>query len=221
MKTKKGFTLAETLIAMAILGILTAITVPTLITTTNKITYVDGLKRAYLTIKTATDKIALNNNGSMVNIVSNGDSIPLRDKYCSQLNCIKKCDYNVTGCFHSQSEMKLLNNQSILGTYNPTISSWHAASAILSNGMTLVLYADDFTPASTSQGWLAIDVNGFKKPNILGRDVFSFEFTSTNIKPNGSKWNPDYTVYCDPASTDDENGAYCSSRVLSEGGMNY
>lgn len=36
-------------------------------------------------------------------------------------------------------------------------------------------------------GAISIDINGFKKPNIFGRDMFTFSFTEQGIVPNGAQ----------------------------------
>ena len=64
-KKQKGFTISEILVTIAILGVIAAATIPLLITATNKATYVDGLERAYLMLKTATSTLIANNGGTM------------------------------------------------------------------------------------------------------------------------------------------------------------
>ena len=58
MKKKNyGFTLAEILIALIVIGVIAAITVPTLIQNTQKQEYVSALKKAYSTLSQATQQI--------------------------------------------------------------------------------------------------------------------------------------------------------------------
>jgi len=44
---KKGFTLAEVLITLGIIGVVASLTIPTLMANYQKVQYVTGLKRAY------------------------------------------------------------------------------------------------------------------------------------------------------------------------------
>lgn len=64
--------------------------------------------------------------------------------------------------------------------------------AILSNGSLLAFIISN--PACNSAvgsinntcGWVDVDVNGFRGPNIIGRDIFFIWFTGDGILPFGS-----------------------------------
>ncbi|MDD3151002.1 MAG: hypothetical protein PHV68_09220, partial [Candidatus Gastranaerophilales bacterium] len=69
----------------------------------------------------------------------------------------------------------------------------------------------------TRCGFIYIDVNGFKKPNIWGKDIFEVEITSNAIVPQGAKnfYDPDTT--CVEGSTATDNlGNGCSAKYLYE-----
>jgi len=89
-------------------------------------------------------------------------------------------------------------------------------------------------------GFFHIDLNGFRKPNIVGRDIFYF-FVGDNgiVYPYGSKitagwkilagesvegfsnyWN-DSVVEYNSRCTTKVMGEGCTARVLEEGKMNY
>jgi len=212
-KTKRGFTLSEVLIAMVIMGVIAAATIPTIINSTNQHQYVNGLKRANLMLKTATSELMLENSGTMAYLISSNDNGALLDKYCTKLNCIKKC-YNADySCF---SRVKTLDN--------PAGSTGRTFSAILSNGMLINFIASEFPSCAVSPcGRFSIDINGFKQPNILGRDIFNFGFKINSFYPFGTKndnlFGSVWTLYCNPSAIN--SGANCAGRVLIEGAMNY
>jgi len=52
-ESRKGFTLAEVLVTLAIIGVVAALTIPTLITNTNSARYSAGLKKAISTLDSA------------------------------------------------------------------------------------------------------------------------------------------------------------------------
>ena len=53
----KGFTLAEVLITLVIIGVIAAMTIPTLINKTNNQEYVSRLKKAYSVLSAATNQL--------------------------------------------------------------------------------------------------------------------------------------------------------------------
>ena len=57
LKGFQGFTLAEVLITLVIIGVITSMTIPTLMNNTNKQEYVSRLKKAYSALSQATNKI--------------------------------------------------------------------------------------------------------------------------------------------------------------------
>ena len=66
---KSGFTLAEMLITLAIIGVLAAMTIPALINNTHKAENVVALKKAYETLNQAFYALKAENGGSIVNAI--------------------------------------------------------------------------------------------------------------------------------------------------------
>jgi len=231
-KAKKAFTLAEVLIALSVLSLLIVLTVPTLIITTSNKTYVDGFLRADVMLKQATAQIMINNGGTLRYLISSPNHDLLRDKYCTVLNCIKKCDVGTAGCFDTQTSAKVLGSNMNL-YYDPSQFS----SAILSNGMLLLFDATGFPDSdawgnTNTLGSVHVDINGFKGPNVLGRDIFDFVLKRNNyngIVPMGSiQDDPDYVngirLDCQMPAVDDPayDGSYCGARIVQDGNrMNY
>ena len=61
-----AFTLAEVLITLAIMGTVMALTIPTLFQSTNQASFIDGLKKTYGILDTATNQIMSNNAGTLI-----------------------------------------------------------------------------------------------------------------------------------------------------------
>ena len=61
LKGFRGFTLAEVLIALVIIGVIAAMTIPTLINKTNKQEYVSRLTKTYSTLSQGLNSIWQNN----------------------------------------------------------------------------------------------------------------------------------------------------------------
>ena len=215
MKTKKGFTLAETLIVMAILGILAAVTVPTLVTITNKYNYVNGLKSAYLILKTATSALMANNSGTLVGTFQ-GDQNGIASYY-PYLNITKKCDHNnVKGyCWSNEGSFYFTNGTPALTSDWTYIGS--DGGVVLFNGMfvNMTIWATTCNYDSNATcGIMNVDTNGFKGPNTYGRDIFVFFVTKNGLIPRGL--STDLSGLCDTTRGDN-----CAGRVLTEGAINY
>jgi len=270
MKTKNAFTMTEIIIVIALLGVIAVISIPTLLISTNKSTYVAGLKRGYLMIKTATQELILDNGGSAIGIAGTPSGIAdedvLIDKYCKKLNCIKKCytadDHNNCWKFPVKSldektswnEISNLLGSSpvyaVSGGQVPEMEGETPPSsyAVLANGMAMALkfdyagcnsnmvmvpnplphvyYLSNMVIPTTAKGCgkVYLDVNGFKPPNRVGRDIFKFYIYNAGLTASGTALTPsekNYNTSCNPAIVSTNSGAGCAGRVLTEGSMNY
>ena len=230
-QNKKAFTLAEIVIAVAILGTIAALTIPIFFadSVTQKNQYVAGLKKTYTDFSYATDQIKANNSGTLIGAFADVDAIVT--KYCRYMKCSKTCGLGAAvsgGCFNAQAAIKNLQN----GAYwnNPTSAGYR--SFVLADG-TLVFGILTSTACTSSDGgeelakicgYLYIDVNGFKGPNTVGKDIFCIFIRQDKLSSAGNDPGTthfDYNTYCDPASTHTNNGISCAARVLKEGKMLY
>ncbi len=62
-------------------------------------------------------------------------------------------------------------------------------------------------------GYIHVDVNGVKKPNVIGKDSFVFVLKNEGLYPSGC----DIVNLC----TKEYSGYACACKVLREGAMNY
>ena len=233
---KAAFTLAETLITLTIIGVIAALTIPNLISSYQKHTYVVGLKKAYSQLQNAMkmipitqgcpagdyDCVGWNNWGKVTNIDGqefNGDLGNKRTYLLSKQFKINKLCYSYNNSTDETCK-KLLNHLD------------NFAAFITNDGMIF----------SSSAG---VDINGFKGPNKWGRDQFVFDITSQyhenrygipqgTVVPFGSKLYADihgeeyYWRNNNQCTTENVNkdswynkGFYCAGRVLEEDAMNY
>ena len=65
--------------------------------------------------------------------------------------------------------------------------------------------------ASNKCASIAVDVNGAKGPNFIGRDAFLFHITENGLIPAG----------CDADTCLTSNGWSCTCKVLKENAINY
>jgi len=197
-KGKQGFTLAEVLITLAIIGIVAAMTIPTLIANAQKTQYLTGLKKAYAETTEAL-KLMANDYGCPDNLECTGlfGNSAISDTFANQFKkyfkLAKDCGstYNAnddsTKCFadtytsHIDGTFSGLNfPQDFIGYY--TLTTADGFSMAISDDAS-DCNSDSFNaPAGTNMAHtcaqMLIDVNGKKGPNTLGRDLFYFLITT-------------------------------------------
>jgi len=219
---KYGFTLAEVLITLIIIGVIAAFTIPTLINNTKKQEYVAGLKKAYSLLSNATNAVMYEEGNPRCDIggwaCGNTRVATLLKKHLSvSRDCGRAWNYE---CFE-QGRFKTLagglanNNWSMFGS--------SPYKMVLNNGMQLVI--GDSRSDCTYGIWgqtgienmcimMIMDINGSKGPNTLGRDIFYFAIKEYGLVPAGH----DVESSCSSSSS---YGGSCANRVLRENAMNY
>ena len=213
IKTKNGFTLAEVLITLVIVGVVAAMTIPTVVNNTKKQEYVSKLKKTYSTLAQATNKIIAEEGmpkGSVGGWASSSENI--YNEYIKRLSNTKSCDNRADGCF--TQKIYNLNN---LGyrVWEDFGNSYY--KFILSDGTQVMLWLDSLECTDNDNettdvcATFMVDINGEKSPNVLGRDVFRFNLTENAFVPAGCNF---------PAHLDNDGwGRAC--RVIRENAMNY
>ena len=216
---KQAFTLSEVLIALTVIGVIAAITVPALIQKTQKQEYVSALKKAYSTLSQVTQQIIAEEGtpkGSEGGWASNLDA--LFNTYKKHLSNVKECTNNEK-CFfqHGEKGYKWLDNSG----NDVDFDMWR--TLILSDGMQLMFQHYSHNCSGKSQGSdnicekIFVDINGAKEPNQWGRDVFTFI-----VKEDGGLYPAgcDYDA-CLRSAYHSSAGQGCACKVLREGAMNY
>ncbi len=176
---KKAFTLAEVLITLGIIGVVAAMTFPMVVENYQKRETVVRLKKAYTVLSQAilTSQI---DNGS----VQNWDINYILPEEFYQIYIKKYIKHSkVVG-----SGPKLY---ALVGGYNSlngnAVTSighnWGSRYIILSDGM-IILFSQGWV--NSNNIYIHIDVNGKKKPNQFGKDMFSFVFSNKyGLQPYG------------------------------------
>lgn len=233
---KKGFTLAEVLITLGIIGVVAALTVPTLMQNADERANIVALKKAYSILSQAyTSAVQENGTPDNWNLIGMGDATGLANlntimsKY---LNVTKNCDTG-SGCFAS------VGYRDLNGIANQSLNADTGYSKlILADGTSLALRqwtpdcSWDWSGGSGNLalksvcGYFSVDINGFKKPNQMGVDVFQFLFTKYGLVPLGTPLQNSYTYanYCNRTKTSGSgwyNGSSCTAWVLYNDNMDY
>jgi len=165
-----AFTLAEVLITLGIIGVVAALTIPTLVQEKAKQETVAGYKKAYSTLVQAV-KLSEVDNGSIDSwtfpdtMSDNNQGLLFAQTYLvPYLRITKKCELT-TGCF---ANMKTLYGTSIAPINVQYVLSDGSAIFIMNDGYS-------FAPANVGRIELFFDINGSKNPNIIGKDIFVFD----------------------------------------------
>ncbi len=169
---KLAFTLAEVLITLGIIGVVAALTMPTLIANHKKNVTITQLKKAYSEINQAI-RISEQNYGTLDSWdFENFESPADRVTYFSEnylfpnIKILKSCvPVSSSECWPDEV-YNLDGNQ-----YTSVANNSHA-SFISAAGYSVYYWLH----ATGRGGWFFIDLNGLKKPNTLGKDVFVFQF---------------------------------------------
>lgn len=182
-KSHFAFTLAEVLITLGVIGVIAAITIPILLQSTQEKELKTAWKKNFSVLTQAT-KLIMNENDNSMKEVTSTTNDDLRDAYLKYLKYTKKCDNGTAGCFWINSgDMTLLN-----GDPQP----WVVDSSVILVDGTIIDFSSYFSNCTYSDGaindvcgeiWL--DVNGFKKPNVMGRDIFTIWIRPNQISPKG------------------------------------
>lgn len=213
-----AFTMAEVLITLGIVGIIAAMTLPSVINNIRNKQLETQFKKAYSVISQAlllmkeTEGIEITGD----NYTSGHNFIPIFKKYFIRYN---PCE-DGSRCAVVQvrrNEYKTYNNLKTI--YEGYMDD---ASAIF--GADMDVYVNGFTSSSTYGFMIFIDINGVgKKPNRWGHDLFSFQVKNSVIVPvglegtaieNDSNLTPE--KFCNINSTSNRNGFTCSARAISE-----
>lgn len=234
IKNKKAFTLAEVLITLGIIGVVAAMTIPNLIAGQQERATVTAVKKAYSALSSAY-ALAIEENGTpdYWEIGEMGDATGLDNinKIMSKyLNIQKNCGRQ-TGCF-PDVKYKDLNG---LETTSIPNQSGGTTKFILADGTSLAItqWSGNCVWSWSSGpilknicGNLSVDINGFKKPNQIGVDRFSFAFTKRGLVPVGIEPQTSYTFanYCNldkSSAADWNNGSSCTAWVVYKGNLDY
>lgn len=189
---KFAFTLAEVLIVLGVVGIVAAVTIPTLIKNTQDAEFKSAWKKEFSVISQAFSMIKNDNGGSFQSLCTgnytNAGNNCLLTTFSDYLKFTKTCNApSYQGCWHSNNAFYWLNNSPALSSH---FLANQGAGAILNDG-TLMYFINSSSTCETSTygistcGGIMVDVNGFKPPNTVGRDIFGMHILSDKIVPFG------------------------------------
>lgn len=213
----KGFTLAEVLITLGIIGVVAAMTLPSLLQNNRNKELQTGLKKAYSVLGQALDMYQAENGVRITPSTNPGWS--LKTTLMKYLKTIKDCGYGATddsSCipnYGTDNEKSSTNYTTYTGK-TLSLQLFDDGQFILADGSLVLLES-----VSADRLYISIDVNGYKKkPNRLGQDLFMFQIdTKGALRPmgvDGTAYSSD--TYCSKTSSNNLNGAGCTYFALTD-----
>ena len=223
---RAAFTLAEVLITLGIIGVVAALTMPSVIEKHQKQVTVNKLKKVYSTLSQMTIRTYAD-NGPVSDFLTSGER-PNANKTKQFFNTYWLPYFNepivANFTFYNRTEPFTLPNGQ---RYGVSIYSDYANGRILfstQEGTIYFVIIMTWAKDDDNQGialyntiqQVYIDINGTKSPNKLGKDVFVFkvDFNNNIVKP-----------YCSTYSTNDINnnckknniGDCCADKIIRDG----
>lgn len=228
MINKKGFTLAEVLITLGVIGLVAALTLPSMYNNYQKA----------LIGKTLARSVELVEQG-MLNIRQEAQLNSETGDTFETLSSIKKSDLGLSGnvyitndnAFYNStksflgienSDYDVKNISAFAGNLDTNLKSLYTAYKF--NKLNAIVAFQNKTGTTTSNDSIIsrviIDANGAAKPNTFGKDVFIFGLTNSGtLIPAGTQKYADFDSKipadgCSGSSVG--NGTACAARVMAD-----
>ncbi|MDD3013238.1 MAG: type II secretion system protein [Candidatus Gastranaerophilales bacterium] len=164
---KRGFTLAEVLITLMIIGVIASITIPALVNDIQDAQYKASFKKVYGTASQVWRLVVAENPSTYVGSSGwspCGSATDGRgDAFKAKFNVVKSCA-NQDGCWPLNYEYNYILGYAYGETYSPKRFSW-----ITSDG---ICWASPWHASDDAH--ILVDTNCEKGPNLIGKDIFSF-----------------------------------------------
>ncbi len=224
----KAFTLAEVLITLGIIGVVAAMTIPSIIQNSQEKATVSQLKKAYSALSQAV-AMAIKDNGTvdswdLGNYGDTGKAVNILTNLAPYLKITKTCtgpvsngcnpnnSYTLSGGSYAWNWANVQYRAELAdGTYLYVLNG--TANCVSNFGSTPVL----------KQGcaYVYADINGNKLPNTIGKDIFLFYLLKKQIYPTGTTNDTSYRFNTDCAKESATWGNSCTAWVLYNENLDY
>ena len=219
LKKRAAFTLAEVLITLGIIGIVAAMTLPSLVANYRKKQFQSGLSKGYSVLLQALDMYKQDNGEALTKSDCAWNQSTFVNYLKPYLNILVDCGdtYDNTSCL--QNGYYSDDGKYTYKTYSgktATEDFFDDGQLILNDGSMLMF---ENTDSSAYKGvvYVTIDVNGYLKlPNKWGEDTFTFQLMDDGkLLPMGADGTDyDEEIYCSKNSSDNKNGIACANKAL-------
>lgn len=218
-KKKLAFTLAEVLITLGIIGVVAALTIPSLINNYKAKRLHTQFLKTYSTVQQVFKQMEADDVSLDPNTYPYGTFYLTFMNYlqgafdcgsdATKVNYLPPCyGYKWTTADKNAKPYKSLDGKSNVS------GSWFDDGQIALQDGTLLLFEN----SSANDGiiWVSVDLNGYNNPpNRWGYDLFTFQFVDGELKTmgdNGTKYT-NMTSYCNSQTTNALNGVTCAQKA--------
>ncbi len=217
----RGFTMAEVLITIGIIGLVAAMTLPAVINNAKNKELEVAFRKQYSLLSQAINYLQAQDICTHTSCIPTG--MTMLDYFSKIYKINKRCDNMPEGlpeydkwCFpKNQNDSKYTN-------FNKTSSYLQTASFDDGQFYTMDGALISFEKRATdAKVFISVDINGRAKlPNALGHDLFMFEIVNKGpvgvLVPMGAEGThlSDESVYCSKTSTNVMNGAACTIKAI-------
>jgi len=206
---RPAFTLAEVLITLTVIGVVAALTIPTLYGNIQEYQFKQATKSAFSRASQAIVQMRNDNGGDFSSY--EGNYRTFKPEFMKYFKVIQDC--GLSTCVGSTAGISKIYK---------SLTGEGAASYRIDEGQFVTadgMFWGIENETAQRNIMITVDVNGYgKEPNIYGRDVFMFQLVNGNLKPMGLKDNPGYTFalpnYCNRTNHSDGQGFGCFANVL-------
>ncbi len=237
---KKGFTLVEVVLTLSIIGVIAAITIPTMIHETNKKATIEQLKKSAATLNQAIYNATITSGQVEGWSWSTDEGIAriMQNTITPRLNVGYMCSGSTSTNSHCSYAVRGVD-----GDVQDINTMFQAKTRVLLNDGSLVAFTDansflnadrdDSDPdagdidkptgsncnwggnSKTLCGVFMVDVNGNKKPNVVGKDVFYYGlYLSGAVLPYGANEGDEFI---EENCTAGSSGKTCAAKITRNG----
>lgn len=194
-KSHSGFTLAEVLIALVIIGVVAAITIPLLISNYQDQQFKTAYKKAF-TVANNAYRMGIGNGGTFSELTAAQDGVTACANwqlFSNQFNKAKECtNSNNSECWAA-------------GEMSASVTPYSDANAFIDNsGMAWTMRGPCVVGMANVNEFM-VDTNGNKPPNTYGKDRWGFNW----FKDLGTTGIPDGVFVPSTDYTGTTSAVYC------------
>ena len=220
---KVGFTLAEVLITLGVIGLVAAMTLPALINNNRNKALETAFKKNYSVISQALNMYYAQNGERLTPESARNRQLKLiLTKYMNVLHdCGFGTEADASACIPNPKDTTKSSNvyKNFTGTNSISLNLFDDGQFVLNDGSLIML--ENSTNLYSTELYISVDVNGYlKNPNRLGWDLFMFQIDDKgNLLPMGAKGTRYYNkdeLYCSKNTTYTTNGSGCTIKAINE-----